>query len=80
MIWTEIYIKFVEGLKNFFDLFPDVDIDIPDSVSDNIVDVLSFVNYFFPLDLLKPILVIEFTLINVSIFISAYKGGKDFIK
>lgn len=80
MIWLEMWIQIIENLRAFFDLFPDFDFTVPDYVLDALSFLYRSAEYFIPFAQLKPIFVMEFLLINFSIYVSGYKGLKDFVK
>lgn len=80
MIWTNLYIQSVENLEKFFSFLPDVNFTVDDGVLQSLSNLFEAAEYFIPFEQLKGILVIEFSLINFSLFVSAYKGLKGFIK
>lgn len=80
MIWTNLYIQSVENLEKFFSFLPDINFTVDDGVLQSLSNLFEAAQYFIPFEHLKGILIIEFSLINFSLFVSAYKGLKGFIK
>lgn len=78
MIFYNIYMMISEGLRDFFDILPDFKFVLPNDIASYIAQVLSVANYFLPISDLRWIFVTEFSLITISIFISFYKGLKEF--
>lgn len=80
MIWTNLYIQAVEKLEKFFSFLPDFNFTVDDEILNSLGKLFEAAQYFIPFEQLKGILIIEFSLINFSLFVSAYKGLKGFIK
>lgn len=80
MIFNQLYYRIYSLIKYFFESLPDVNISIPPEVYTAISTLVKYGSYFIPIDKLAPILVIEFTLLNFTIFINFFKFFKENMK
>lgn len=80
MIWNQIYYQIYALCKNFLEKIPDVEFEIPSSVWSAINMLVQYGSYFIPVKELAPILLIEFSLINITLFTRVFKFIKDDLK
>lgn len=77
MFWNQLYHSVYMLVKHFLECLPDVNFSIPGGVYTAVSVIVHYGSYFVPIKQLAPILVIEFSLINFSIFVNVFKFYKN---